>query len=427
MVQINYSYLRTKKAAWLRRMYDSPFALRQELEIWQGQNATILPLREVPGDTALFGRGGVVAENGEYVALSGIPGRIDLAYPVENAQYRDEKVVYCGFLVNHWGHFLVEAVTRLWYALEADSSIDKYVFFLREGEEREVSGNYREFFKLLNIWEKVEVINTPVTYREVVVPQTAFQCMGYYSQKYLDMFDFMAKNVVPEEDWKPIDKIYFTRSHFAKENGYEFGLDSLDDYFSRNGFTILAPEKLPLGQMIYYLRNAKEVASMSGSTPHNMLFTGNGQKLTILERLVMNDDHQVCINRMRQLEVTPIDASFHLYPVDFCGPYFLGYNDILARYTRDQGMVPPEERFTSKAYRDRCFKQYMRSYRENYQYRWFMEPWYAEITDSIYEAYQDNYPYFREYLDGEKPFLRSQYFQLHYIKQAVKRLLRRGE
>lgn len=427
MVQMNYSYLRPKKAAWLRRMYDSPFELRQELEVWRGKNATILPLREVAGDTTLFGRGGVVAENEEYVSLSGIPNRIDLAYTVENARYRDEKVVYCGFLVNHWGHFLVEAVTRLWYALEGDSSIDKYVFFLGEGEEREISGNYREFFKLLKIWDKIEVINTPTTYREVVVPQIAFRCMGYYSQKYLDLFDYMAKNVVPEDHWKPIDKIYFTRSHFAKENGYEFGLDSLDDYFARNGFTILAPEKLPLGQMIYYLRNAKEVASMSGSTPHNMLFAGNGQKLTILERLVMNDDHQVCINRMRQLDVTAIDASFHLYPVDFCGPYFLGYNDILERYTMDHGMVPPQERFTSKAYRDRCFKQYMRSYHENYQYRWFMEPWYAEIADSIYEAYQDSYPLFREYLDGEKPFLRSQYFQVHYIKQAIKRLLRRGE
>lgn len=195
MVQMNYSYLRPKKAAWLRRMYDSPFELRQELEVWQGKNATVLPLREVAGDTTLFGRGGVVAENGEYVKLSGIPTRIDLAYPVKNSEYRDEKVVYCGFLVNHWGHFLVEAVTRLWYALEGDDSIEKYVFFLQEGEEREISGNYREFFKLLKIWDKIEVINTPTTYREVVVPQTAFQCMEYYSPKYLKMFDFMADNV----------------------------------------------------------------------------------------------------------------------------------------------------------------------------------------------------------------------------------------
>lgn len=425
MCKIDYSYLRPKKAAWLKTMYDSSFEELQELTVWQGQNATILPLREIPGDDVLFGRGGVVDNQGQYVPLSGIPERIQNSYTFENPPFRDEKVVYCGYLVNHWGHFLVEAVTRLWYALEQDASIDKYVFFLNEKEERQIKGNYKEFFVLLGIWDKLELISTPTTYREVLVPQISFQCMHAYSPKYLAVFDAIADNAPVDPSWTPYEKIYFTRSHFAKENGYEFGLDSLDDYFRANGFQILAPEKIPLAQMIYYLRNAGEIASMSGSTPHNMLFANCGQKLTIIERLVMNDDHQVCINRMRHLNVTPIDASFHLYPVDFCGPYFLGYNHILERYTQDHHMQPPGTQFTSVEYRDNCFKQYMRSYHDNYQYRWFMADWYAEITDSIWEAYQDNYPLFRDYLDGNKPFLKEQRFQWHYIKQALKRLLRR--
>lgn len=425
MLHIDYRYLRPKKAAWLKTMYDAPLTQVQELAVWTGRNATILPLREVPGDNVLFGRGGVVDEDGQYVSLSGIETRILNSYPFESPVYRDVKAVYCGYLVNHWGHFLVEAVTRLWYVLQKDPTIDKYVFFLNENEERIVKGNYKEFFVLLDIWDKLELVSTPTTYRELVVPQIAFHCPNFYSPKFLEIFDAIADNAGVDPSWTPYEKIYFTRSHFAKENGYEFGLDSLDDYFRRNGFQILAPERVPLAQMIYYLRNAREIASMSGSTPHNMLFANNGQKLTIIERLVMNDDHQVCINRMRQLDVTPIDASFHLYPVDFCGPYFLGYNNILEQYTKNQNMTPPQQMYTSIAYRDRCFKQYMRSYHDNYRYRWFMEDWYAEITDSIWEAYQDNYPYFREYLDGNKPFLKEQYFQWHYIKQAIKRLLRR--
>ena len=73
-------------------------------------------------------------------------------------------MVYCGYLVNHWGHFLVEAVNRLWYALKNDQTVDKYVFFLDEGQEREIKGNYKEFFQLLKIWDKVELINTPTKY-----------------------------------------------------------------------------------------------------------------------------------------------------------------------------------------------------------------------------------------------------------------------
>lgn len=425
MYHIDYSYLRPKKAAWLKRMYDTPFEQKHDLSVWRGENATVLPLREIRGENLLFGRGGVVDKEGQYVALSGIETRIWHSYPFESPVYKDEKVVYCGYLVNHWGHFLVEAVTRLWYSLEKDSTVDKYVFFVDENEERTVKGNYKEFFELLKIWDKLEIINTPTTYREVIVPEIAFQCMKFYSPKFLDIFDTIADNITIDPSWNRVDKLYFTRSQFAKGNNYDFGLDALDNFFRRNGYMVLAPETISLSQLIFYIRNASEIATISGSVHHNMLFGNNGQKLVIMERLIINDDHQVCINQMRQLNVTSVDANFHLYTIDTAGPYMVGHNHILERYISDHNMTPPDAYYTSEKYRDKCFKQYMASYQDNYRFRWHMESWYPEIADSLYEAYEDNYPYFKEYLDGNKPFLREHYFQWHYWKQLVKHILGR--
>ena len=424
MYHIDYRYLRPKKAAWLKRMYDTPLERKESLSVWFGRNATILPLHDTgEADDLLFGNGGVVDENGQYVELSGIEGRIWYGYPFENPVYRDERVVYCGYLVNHWGHFLVEAVTRLWYFLKEDPSVDKYVFFLDENDEREIKGNYREFFELLKIWDKLEIINKPTTYREMIVPEIAFSCMKFYAPEYLNVFDTVAENITVDPAWKSVEKIYFTRSQFAKDNHFDFGLDCLDNYFERNGYLVLAPERLSLSRLIFYIRSAREVATISGSVHHNMLFGKNGQRLTIMERLIINDDHQVCINRMRQLNVTPVDANFHLYPVDTIGPYMVGYNHILEQYVRDNGMIPPEDEYISQKYRDRCFKAYMGSYEDNYRYRWYMAGWYPEIADSLYEAYEDNYPYFKEYLDGNRPFLKEHYFQIHYWKQLLKRLI----
>ena len=423
MYHIDYRYLRPKKAAWLKIMYDTPLERKEALSVWHGRNATILPLCARGGDNLLFGRGGVVDENGQYVELSGIPTRIWGSYAFPKAEYRDETVVYCGFLVNHWGHFLVEAVTRLWYALENDTGVDKYVFFLNENEQRELKGNYREFFRLLGILDKIEIINQPTTYREVIVPEIAFRCMEFYSPRFLAIFDAIADRIVPSPEWVPEKKIFFTRTGFSKGNNLEFGGECLDNFFLRNGFTVLHPERLSLSQMIYQIRNAEEIATISGSAHHNMLFAQNGQRLLILERLVINVDYQVSINRMRGLGVTPIDANFHLYTVDTAGPLMLGYNHILERYISDNGLVPPDKVYCSKKYRDSCFKAYMASYQDNYRYRWHMEPWYPEIADSLYEAYEDNYPYFKEYLDGNRPFLKEHYFQIHYWKQLLKRLI----
>ena len=161
MQHIDYRYMRPKKAAALKQWCDFPVEIRENPTIWQGSNATILPLRKDP--SLQFGRGGVVDCNGSYVDMSAIPLRVQHSYPFENAPFRDEKVVYCGYLINHWGHFLIEAVTRLWYFLENDTTIDKYVFFIEENADREITGNYLEFLKLLKIWDKLEIINTPTT------------------------------------------------------------------------------------------------------------------------------------------------------------------------------------------------------------------------------------------------------------------------
>ena len=424
MFSAEYRYLRPLKAASLKQMYATPYERREELEVWRGEKATVFPLREFPGDGTLFGRAGVLNSDGKYVELSGMDGKIFGSYPLKSTEYRDETVVYCGYLVNHWGHYLIEGIARLWYCLENDPTVDKYVFVLDENENREVAGNHRELLQLLNIWDKVEIINRPITYKEVIVPEPGTRVLRYCSPKFVRMLDTIAENVVPDPSWVPKEKIFFTRSNFAKDNGYEFGLESMDNFFSVNGFEVLAPEKIPLSQTIFYIRNATEIASISGSTPHNMLFAKDGQNLIMMERLVMNDDCQLNVNLIRQLHVTHVDANYHLYPVDWCGPYIVGYNDILQRFIDDRHMLPPDPCYTSKKYLDKCMRQYLFSYRDNYQYRWFMSDWYSCITDTIWEAYKDSYPYFEPYLLRKKPFLKEQYFQFHYWKQFIKWLIR---
>ena len=425
MQRIDYQYLRPKKAEVLKKWVDAPIEVRENPEIWQGKNATILPLRRDPSFGLLFGKGGVVDCDGNYVELSSIPLRVQYSYPFENPEYRDEKVVYCGYLVNHWGHYLIEGVTRLWYFLENDATIDKYVFFLDENEEREIKGNYREFLELLKIWDKLEIINKPTTYREVIVPERGIVCLKSYSPKLLSVFDTVAENVIPDPSWETPEKIYYSRSRFQKGMQFEFGFAALDNFFEKNGYTILYPEKVPLSRMIHYIRNAKVVASLSGSLPHNMLFANQGQKVEIVERLVISDDNQTDVNRMRELDVTYIDANIPVYTIDFVGPFIMGYTPELQRFAEDHGYLPPDEQYLTKKHYKKCFVAYMKSYQDLYRYNWYMQDWYGPFADSQYEGFLAGHEFFGEYLDGSRPFRWHHYFEWHYFKQFIKRILKR--
>lgn len=423
-MNIDYQYLRPKKAEMLKQWVDADIEVRENPEFWQGSNATILPLRRNPEFGLLFGKGGVVDCQGNYVDMSAIPGRVQFAYPFENAAYRDEKVVYCGYLVNHWGHFLIEGVTRLWYFLENDPTIDKYVFFMDENEQREIKGNYRIFLELLKIWDKLEIITTPTTYREVIVPELGIHMRKAYTTKLLKVFDAVADNVVADPAWDTPEKIYYSRSQFQKGKQFEFGFASLDNFYEKNGYTILYPEHVPLDRMIHYIRNSKVVATLSGSLPHNMLFARNGQKVEIVERLVISDDNQTDVNRMRDLNVVYIDANIPVYTIDFVGPFIMGYTPELQRFAEDHGYLPPDEQYLTRKHYKQCFVRYMKSYQDLNRYNWFMQDWYGPFAESLYEGYQAGHAYFGDYLDGKRPFLWHHYFELHYFKQFVKRLLK---
>lgn len=423
MQHIDYQYMRPRKAAALKQWCDFPVEVRNSPIVWQGNHATILPLRKDPA--LQFGRGGVVDSEGNYVELSGIPLRIQHGYPFENAEYRDEKVVYCGYLIDHWGHFLIEAVTRLWYFMENDATIDKYVFFIEESSDRKITGNYLEFLKLLKIWDRLEIINRPTTYQEVIVPELGIVCRESYTPKLLKVFDAVAENVVPDPSWETPEKIFYSRSQFAKGKPFEFGFESIDNFFEKNGYTILYPEKVPLSRMIHYIRNSKVVASLSGSLPHNMLFANQGQKLEIVERLVINDDNQTDVNRMRELDVTYIDANMPIYSVNFVGPVIMGYTEELRHFAEDNGYTAPDDQYLTENYRKRCFKRYMKAYEDLYDYRWFMEDWFAQFAESLHEGFQAGLSYFGDYINRKKPYRWYHYVEFHYWKQFIKRLLGR--
>lgn len=423
MHQIDYRYMRPKKAAALKKMHEAPVETRSELTHVTVHNAVILPLRKTDA-YGWTGQGGVVDSHGNYVEQSATYSFVRGGYSFESPVFVDKKVVYCGYLIQHWGHFLVDSVSRLWYFLEDDPTVDKYVFILSEAEEREISGNYREFLTLLKIWDKLEIINTPTAYREVIVPELGFQRGQYYSPKYTQIFDTVAENIIPEPSWRPLEKIYWSRSQLKKSNEYEFGFDAFDDYFEKNGFTVMYPERVPLSQLIFYVRHAKLTAAVSGTLPHNMLFGYQGQNLLILERCAINNDWQVCVNCMKELNTTYIDANISLYTVPMSGPFIMGYNQQVQRYTEDHGYLPPDSRFLSEKHFRSCFVKYMKVYQNNHRYQWFIQEYLLPEIDYHAEAYEEGYQYFGDYLNGSKPFFWHHYFELHYWKQFVKRILR---
>ena len=274
----------------------------------------------------------------------------------------------------------------------------------------------------------MQIINEPVKYQEVLVPELGYSRKYYYHDKYKQVFDCIAYNANKnfDKNEKMPRKVFLSRSQFAKAKQAEIGLDYLDHYFSQNGYTILYPEKLSLTKLIHYLYNAEICASASGTVPHNLLFAQKGKKTIIVERQTTVNEIQANLDIICGLNVTYIDGHYSIYPVSAgYGPYIFGYTSCFEKFTEDLGNTVPEFYCADKYYK-RAIRKYLQEYRRAYGFFCGMEEWQLMYTDAHYEAYVDSLSVFGQYLNGTVPFWGRDYFRPHYLKQIVKRIIKKG-
>ena len=422
-MSIEYRYVRPKKAEILQQMNSQEFVNRTDLSCIYLNNALVLPVKK---DSVMpFGLGGVVDESGEYVQESGIPYRFGGGYDNIAEQYIDKKVVYCGCLVNHWGHFLIESVARLWYFLKNDSSIDEYVFVSEFSNKSQIKGNYKEFLELLGIYDRVQIVSKPTRFREVILPELGYMRGGYYSEDYKKIFNVIRDRALVKKNFYIIEpeRLFLSRSIFAKKS--EAGVDMLDDFFLRNNYYVLRPENVSLSEIICLLNSVKTCAAESGTLPHNFLFCEDGKEVLIIERQDTVNETQIDIDRMKKLQVTYIDGFYTIYPVAVSfGPYYLAYNDYMKKYAQDYMLMSPSPRYLSERYSKKCISKYMRVYRSNYGYMWGIGKWQVTYAPLFWESYSDTCLDIGEYLSGRKAFKVSQCFRISYLKRMLSRIIR---
>ena len=424
--RIDYSYLRPKKAEMVKGFHRKNLEKRNDICAREYSKATILPLRKDANAKIVWqGIGGVIDTNGEYIEFSKIPKLIDGSYNPEKTEFSNKTAVYCGYFRRHWGEFIAYSLPRLWCVLANDSTVDEYVFFIEENGHYELSGNYKLLIERLGILDKVKLISEPTTYENVIVPELCYFQSEYYSMQYIDLFNLIhsnIKHVITEK----AEKIFFTRSQLTKSKSMESGVDMLDDFFTKNGYKVIAPETVSLDEMVMYMDNADTIACISGTLPHNLLFAKEqaiSKRLIILERNALFNFFQPDTDKMLNCNITYIDANISLYPVLLSnGPFIFAWNDYLKRFSEDNHMVTPDDCFIDEANKKNLLKKYMRAYRLEYHMCMYMPEWMQKYVNVIFEAYYDGEKYFGDYLREQKPFRTSQKPPFSYIVRLFRKL-----
>lgn len=324
-------------------------------------NAVIVPYRD-------RGRCCVYDSSGCFVESSGDTDDKDYQYKKTiNVPeiYVDKEVVYIGWINDNWGFFFIDSLSRLWYVLDNPS---KYLLaYCGQGYEQNTLGVHAEYaysiLKLLGISkEQLIDVRTPTRFKSVIVPSKSFrhievptfgrktpyaytqQCSNdssnyFITPKFASIYNRIADNCnlkLPK-----YDKVYFSRSQLKKKK--EVGEKSLEKIFESNGFKILYPERLNPAEQVWYVKNAKILASVEGTLAHNSVFSQDGVIQIILRKQSEIIPRQFMINQVIGVKTVWVDSfaePFSNIPISHSkGPFLLQANENVKQMCEELGYI----------------------------------------------------------------------------------------
>lgn len=358
------------------------FLLDRPLKTEIIEQGVILPSKEDTRskDKKLWAAGGVINTAGEFVPLSELGtlwGGV-YHYDLNDEDRMDEDVLLMGPFIAHWGHFICDEISRLWYYAKHPDKNLKIVYcswlFGQDISEFNIYGNYLELLNLIGIKDSQLInITKPTRFRKIIIPEISFVPRQYYTEEYLSLIKTVVSNACTA-NLKTYEKVYFTRQNFFDAQQKEYGEAEIASFFRENGYTVMSPETLTVKEQIHYFQNCKSIAMISGTISHNLIFSSPGIQAIILNKMGVDNDYQIIVDHIADAKITYINVFFRGFPVLFgVGPFWIGLNRYLKNWATSHNIAMKKS--TSGKFMGMLWyiKKYKQTYIDNKQMRYWLK------------------------------------------------------
>lgn len=324
-----------------KSIFNKDKLIKKKPKIISVKNGKILPQKD---GINTWGLGCVLDENEQVVSSSIIKGAYGGEYPFNKSDidYLDETVIFIPIIPKQWGHFIIDAISRLWFILDEKYSNYKILYNSWCFTNGELTGNYKKVFEYLGIEDRMVFVDKPLKVKEILIPQDTMNFSNYYFKDFKILTQLISDKVMNKMDKNSLTKykkIYFSRTKLSTSKFKEIGEIHLENALKNVGFKVLYPEKLSLEEQIFYFQTADCVVGLSGTIMHNIVFSNPNTKVFILNRTCMPNHPQLMLNKLFDNKVYIVDVYDKLslkHPKDYGnGPFLLSATEYFRNFLID--------------------------------------------------------------------------------------------
>jgi hypothetical protein len=190
----------------------------------------------------------------------------------------DRPAYYIGAEARPYGHVLLETVTRAW-AWEKQGEGRKAVLQCSPVPEYA----HALFGLIPGLSERLEILQRPTRFREIVVPAPAFVIRRHAHVEMRLLAERMAARTLPSRLPKTDQPLYLSRSRLGpKAKRVLVGEEQFASFLESQGFRVVAPETLPIEEQIALFNRHTWIVAPQGSACHSRLFALEPINLVVL-------------------------------------------------------------------------------------------------------------------------------------------------
>jgi hypothetical protein len=176
---------------------------------------------------------GVVDRRGKVVRLSQLwrnYGRMGFPPDITSSPRSDgREVIYVGHLPPHFGHFILEGLSRLWFAAQHPEL--PIAWACRTEEPVATYTRWQaQMLQVLGITNEPIFVREPTRFRKVHVPEAGFRIKDFFSDQ---LARFLA--VYPARPREPGTRIWLSRASVESEHGSVYA-SRLDEQLAEHGW-----------------------------------------------------------------------------------------------------------------------------------------------------------------------------------------------
>ncbi|WP_262691748.1 glycosyltransferase family 61 protein [Kordiimonas aestuarii] len=183
--------------------------------------------------------------------------------------------IFAGYLFPHYGHFLLESLSRLWFIKKHPEIPLVWLGVHNQSTFNEIQ---RQLFDLYGLQNPMRLVTEPTEVETLIVPHDGYIIHTRYSDEQRKALTLQgAKDCIPGK------KVWLSRSRL--DRAIVFNEPALEEILAENGWTIFHPQEHSIRAQLDMLADAEHIAGVEGSALHTLVLMPEYKgKVTIFAR-----------------------------------------------------------------------------------------------------------------------------------------------